>query len=280
VLSAGYIGLPFFVVGLAFLLTIAHSLLEPSEPASRNYKRHFPEATAYKQDTDTDSAAMIGAPDHQASSGQNEGQSNDDSLWLILFTGIAAAATGAIAIFNWQLVGVTREMVKATGLAAEAARLALHVNRPYLMVVGMTPLALMSEVLHVQEPISRLTINLHNVGSSPAELTEILAGSWKFDCVADMTEPRWERLIHAPQDIARSVLAVGGELDPIRITIHWTEEHMASVNCGAKRVAIYGVVRYRSGPKESYYTRFFYWFSPLTRPELQKAASEELNERA
>lgn len=53
---------------------------------------------------------------------------------MIVLTGAMALATVFLAIFNYQLVGVTHEMTKATAEAAKAAALALNAEKPYVFV--------------------------------------------------------------------------------------------------------------------------------------------------
>lgn len=124
-----------------------------------------------------------------------------------------------------------------------------------------------------------MEITLRNLGSSPAELLEIVGESDKCDCLADIREPQWRALLGSPRTIRRPIVGVGEDYEPIRVMVNWTKDDMDSVFGGARRVAIYGMARYRSGSKKPYYTRFFYWFSPVSLPELQRAYSEELNQR-
>ncbi len=46
----------------------------------------------------------------------------------------------------------------------------------------------------------------------------------------------------------------------------------------SKRLAVYGLIKYRGGPKRAYTTRFFWWNSPQSLPCTQ-GISEELNAR-
>lgn len=195
--------------------------------------------------------------------------------WLIWIGGINVVA--AFLIF-----GATYQAAKAAKASATAASLALHSNRPYLLVMNVSAKTGQKQpVLGVEEPISSAVIDICNVGSSPADIIEITATPWKYECFPNASEPTWKTLIlDTPRDIARSVLGVGQAIKPpIRIVVNWTKDDIELVDSGMKRVALYGIIRYRSAPKELYYTRFFYWFSPLIRPELQKAYSDELNER-
>jgi hypothetical protein len=199
----------------------------------------------------------------------------------------AKAAEDQVANLEKTLIE-TKKAADAAKYSAEVARFALHSNRPYLLVMNVTPktgqkyAASKYPVLGIEEPISSAIINVQNVGGSPAEIIEIVATSWKYECLQDTSEPAWDDklTLDTPRDITQPVLGVGQTIEPqIRIFVNWTDENIDLVKDGTKRVALYGIIRYRSGPKESYYTRFFYWFSPLIRPELQRASSVELNER-
>jgi hypothetical protein len=162
--------------------------------------------------------------------------------------------------------------------SAEYARLALHVNRPYLIVKSIRP----NLARFIEQPISSAEVILQNAGSSPAELLEIIATSWKFDCMADASEPKWDGLtLDAPRPIDTPIVGVDESTQPIAINIRWVNKNdIELVNVGAKRVGLYGIIRYRGGPKEPYYTRFFWWFSPMIRDgELQRAWNPDLNER-
>jgi len=192
---------------------------------------------------------------------------------------ITAIATAFLAIFTYQLVWVTRDLHKASQSATEVARLALHTDRPYLLVTSVTAEAFKHVLLGRQEPISRAKVTFQNVGTSPAELIEIVATSWKFGCFPDSDEPKWDKLLGAPLSIEKPVVGVRETVDPLPIQVHWTKDDIELVEGGLKRVALYGYVRYRSGSKEDYCTRFFWWFSPLENPPLRKAYDLELNKR-
>ncbi|HXZ82406.1 MAG TPA: hypothetical protein VED84_01490 [Acidimicrobiales bacterium] len=76
--------------------------------------------------------------DRRAASQQNDGHDYSTAV-IAIFTVISAIAAALIAWFNFQLVGVTDEMKKATAKAAEAAAKsaelaarALHLDRPFL----------------------------------------------------------------------------------------------------------------------------------------------------
>jgi hypothetical protein len=213
-------------------------------------------------------ASTAQSPDKRAKARQER----DDGL-LIAATIVMALATAAMAWFNWQLVGVTRDMTKATQNTAAAARDALHSNRPYLLVMSVTPFGARKHPIYdVEVPISGASIAVRNVGSSPAEIVAIRAGHWTYDYFLP-EEPKWDTLIpDNPIDIGEPVLGVGQEMaKPIFIVIPWSEDNIKAVEAGSKRVALYGDISYRSGSKETYYTRFFWWFCPLTQPSLYKA---------
>ena len=81
-------------------------------------------------------------PDTGPAHKQNDGGDTATKV-IAFFTVVAGLATAFIALFNYQLVGVTEEMKKATAEAAEAAKqsaraaeLVLNAERPYVFLEG------------------------------------------------------------------------------------------------------------------------------------------------
>lgn len=175
---------------------------------------------------------------------------------------------------------VTLKATRVATLSANAAEAALHSDRPYLLANIEGIESFKYGLLEERPPITRVDVRFVNAGSSPAELIEVIATSWKFDCWQDASDPTWKILISGQQiEIVPPVVRIAQSTKPIHIQINWTQEDMNLVNSGLKRVAIYGIARYCGGPRKEYHTRFFWWFSPLTSPQLQKAFEPELNER-
>jgi hypothetical protein len=82
-------------------------------------------------------------PDTGAPNKKENNGSDTATKVIAFFTVVAGFATAAIALFNYQLVGVTEEMKKATAEAAEAAKqsakaaeLVLNTERPYVFLEG------------------------------------------------------------------------------------------------------------------------------------------------
>ncbi len=92
---------------------------------------------------------------------------------MLLFVGISAVATGLIAWFNWQLVGVTDEMKKATAKAAEAAEHAVSLDRPFLY----TSQPDLMDRVHARSDKREIgaVVSFRNWGRNPAFIGEIRA---------------------------------------------------------------------------------------------------------
>lgn len=71
-------------------------------------------------------SAATATPPNANGSKEESNHGKDDSTLMLWFVGISAVATALIALFNWQLVGVTDEM-------KQAAKIALKIDRPYLI---------------------------------------------------------------------------------------------------------------------------------------------------
>lgn len=176
---------------------------------------------------------------------------------------------------------IAQAATTAAQKSAEAAKAALHANRPYVLMTEMAPASWKDQAFDRQPPIRRVNITFQNVGSSPAEIIDVFATSKKFEWLRDPSEPAWDKLNSGGLgEIGTPVLGTGpSEKMTLPIFVNWTKDDITSVDAGDKRVGIYGMIRYRGGPTEPYYTRFFWWFSPFNDPTLKKASSPELNER-
>lgn len=115
---------------------------------------------------------------------------NSDSSMMVFLTGIMAVATAFLAFFNFQLVGVTDEMKRASKEAADAARqsaraaeLALDAERPYVFIenpqmsaTDATPLKVFGVVVGGEQPPQttiEVSFDLHDRGKGVAVLRAI-----------------------------------------------------------------------------------------------------------
>jgi hypothetical protein len=125
---------------------------------------------------------------------------------------------------------------KAAESSADAARLALHSDRPYLLVTGITQHQFKHPLYDAEEPISSVRLSFCNVGQSPANMIALYATSWKYDCLLSGEEPRWANLNSGgDREIKAPIVGVGETTEPISISINWTEDDMNRVYGGAKR---------------------------------------------
>ena len=88
----------------------------------------------------------------------------------LILLGVTTVATVAMAIFNFQLVGVTHQMKKATAEAADAAKRALFLDRPFLYTSQPELVNLYSDSQTVNA-----SFGFKNWGRSPAFVFEIRA---------------------------------------------------------------------------------------------------------
>jgi hypothetical protein len=166
---------------------------------------------------------------------------------MIFLVGVTAAATALMALFNWQLVGVThdlkqatidaaaasKESAKAARDSADAAKFALQGDRPFVLLESLE--------LKSGLPGSEVAVTFHlkNLGKSPALLRELRAklGITEFpNDLPSWTNPKTgERSINpadAPEfpkeinytdarlEIAEEVLGVGAVSSVYRITLN------------------------------------------------------------
>jgi len=206
-------------------------------------------------------------------SGEDSNQ-NPSPLWKIwewitsisaqgFFNFIIAVATGFIACFNWQLVGVTDEMKTAAKAAADAAEAALHINRPFLLVTEVKSISLTrdgrgDEILYIYE----FEVCLRNFGVGPADIVDYIAGAAVRNVsipVQPVVEPQ---VCYAPtgRRLSESLVAPG-ETAKGRIKVRATlnRAHCDAVRNGEGRIGIDGIIRYRGASKQMYWTRFFWW---------------------
>jgi hypothetical protein len=106
---------------------------------------------------------------------ENDGSDTATEV-IVFFTVVAGLATAAIAVFNYQLVGVTEEMKQATAEAAEAAKqsaraaeLLLNAERPYLFVENRTIGMYLRMMASIAAPIP----NAPSVAEEPRKYLEV-----------------------------------------------------------------------------------------------------------
>lgn len=164
---------------LAALALFLSGSIGPSQSLAQQGNEATEHAKSYIQPT----PASTNAPDGNPSAKQSRYDGDQDTCllgeigeWIAdisaqgFFNFIIAVATGLIAWFNWQLVGVTDEMKQATAEAAKAAasgaaaaRLALKIDRPYLILEH----AQLTGVLRGDDPIRKETPELRELTIPP-----------------------------------------------------------------------------------------------------------------
>ena len=206
------------------------------------------------------------------------------NLLMIAATVVMACATALIAWFNFQLVGVTKEMQVATKAAADATKAALHVNRPFLLVTDVK----CGEVVHNSDgyiPYS-FTITLRNFGVGPADMVGYSAGGAPFNSpdVYGQGEPT---ITYTSNDTPLRELISPGEItDKLipKVRFDLYDDMLGDIQKHKKRIGINGQIRYRgAAPEQVYWTRFFWWCFINDRGEplaIRRALRPDLNDHS
>jgi hypothetical protein len=232
---------------------------EPSETASIQPGKSQPHGSSIHP-------SYISLPAKQRRAPVREEQHGGESIIITVFTIISGLATAAMAWFNYQLVGVTAEMKKATGEAAEAARqnaraadASLHVYRPFLIVrsVSVDPSTTDSMIPE------KFKIEIRNDGIGPADILRVHMEGQIFPWNG-RDEPRPEYEPESGWTPIESIVAAGeGQTLPGQDIPRWfdvTADEFREMRGGTKRLGLHGVIFYRGGPEKEYWTRFFWWY--------------------
>jgi hypothetical protein len=197
---------------------------------------------------------------------------------------ISAVATGFIAWFNCQLVGVTKEMegatrdaAKAATQSAQAAEAALHADRPFLLVTAIKVDTF--GLGKFGEKNLHIAVVVRNFGNGPADITDYIAETELFDPPTHgrSDPPVW----HGPNDGQRindSLIAPHETVeDRLLTSLSMSREEYASAFSDDKRVGVYGRIRYRGASNQIYETRFFWWYF-ANGDNSARALTKELND--
>jgi hypothetical protein len=158
--------------------TYAQSLKpSPRQAPSPSEERQLIEKPTQKNSPQLAASDPSQAPEQTPASDNHGSQSQGESGWMIFFVALTAIATFALAVFNFQLVGVTDEMKKATAEAAQAAKesvqlaeRSLSADRP--LIRTETP-----EIKNFYEQSQKINavFRLKNWGKGPAFITQVCA---------------------------------------------------------------------------------------------------------
>jgi hypothetical protein len=261
----------------------AHPSPSPQPIAKPSEHRQFTQNQPHEHPTPIGTPNLFHAPDAAGASNAEQDHSYDTSTKVIA----ASAAISAIAAlllvwFNCQLVGVTKDLQKAS----EAA---LDVNRPFLLVTNIA-----SKVSHsdpnYESDLPALEyvhhfyfdVAIKNFGVSPADILDYTSTAEPLD------PPKAPNYIDPPvcypktSQLNDSIIGPGEPVsDRIKATWSSTEQEYKSL-CGEKnqRIAVYGRIRYR-GASEKTFETFYYWWCYLTdpaKPDLHRCNTKKWND--
>ncbi len=179
---------------------------------------------------------------------------------MLAATIVMAFATAAIAWFNYQLVGVAKDMQAATRAAADAAEAALHSARPFLLVTTVKCTSHTHDL--VADSIRYgFNIGLRNFGVGPADIISYIAGGAIYDFAPDASkEPRPRYFPENGQRLAESLIGPGEYAENrIEAAAHLDKSMLDLIRLGSKCIGIDGLIRYRGASEQVYETQFFWW---------------------
>jgi hypothetical protein len=215
------------------------------------------------------------------------------------FTFVVAAATVAIAVFTWLLWRATDEMKKASADSASAAKksaqvaeLALHVDRPFLLVESAKLDGVVEPTFAIPGAAKAIWGPLASGDMSLAERAERLKGVIQFSPNAAFTFKNYGKGPAILKDAVAGIVVLA-ELPPARdfsglnklfydiqaigaeeswttfrfyqwgtITGEQQAADVAAIASEAKRLIVYGRVRYQDVFKDDYETGFCWLFRP------------------
>jgi hypothetical protein len=195
---------------------------------------------------------------------------------MIFLTAVMAAATVAMAIFNGQLVGVTKDMKKAT----EAA---LDINRPFLLVTNINLNQPLSYDVETDFYNFCFRIEIKNFGISPADIIDYIANAEPLDPPKFPDRKDDPSISYGPnegQQINDSIIR-HGETSSFRLLVgtEVNETGYQVLKKDEKRMAIHGRIRYRGASERVFYTFFFWWCFCDSEPlQFARALTKELND--
>jgi hypothetical protein len=208
------------------------------------------------------------------------------------------AETKKAADATERYVTLTKEMSETAKQSARAAEVALHINRPFLLVtktgvariqgqqiVDFTkppPTTSTTPMDVLKNPLTslRFKIELRNFGVGPADIKDYFCEAELFD------PPRPQNGLNDPvvvyQDsqcnrLNDSLIAPNETVDDRLVAdISFYTADRELIRDDVKRIGIHGRLRYRGAHDFTYVTRFFWWYFPDT-DSCHRAFTEELN---
>jgi hypothetical protein len=204
-----------------------------------------------------DMPAGLSSPNGARGTKDNQDNSEEYSGWLLLFTAVMALATVFLAIFNWQLVRVSRDMHVAATKSAELAELALLSDRPHVVVTGMT------HKPFDQDKVFHAEVSMKNIGKGPALIEEILVDV----SVEPPAEPVY---VHMPSiRLFVPVLEINGtdsfDTDDMSTSLNFIQWAYEEMSWGRQKLLVWGRIAYKDSLEQKYETGFG-WELQIDRP--------------
>ena len=297
--------LPLILIGLGLLLSVAKGGAENPSPraALQSHRKATPDQNTentkpyseqpYGLATSAPSGpAQIGGANCAADKPTEEQRHNrrEEALehQLVCLTA-ALAIVEVITLFvyfftmlaNIRAANAAKASADAAKASADAANASLHVYRPFLSVQILEP---NPQIAYSIDWIpSSFRINILNDGIGPADILRYHMEAQVFPWDGNEPIPEYERINSLT--LVQSVVPPGSERViprtdvPRRFDV--TPRDFAEMRAGTMRLGLHGIVIYRGGPAQEYWTRFFWWYlvdsAGARHPDIVRANRPEVN---
>lgn len=208
-------------------------------------------------------------------------------LWPIRPQGLTnflmLVATGIMAFFTKQMVELNRKMAAAAeqsaiaaGKSIELAVMALHANRPLLLI---TRAGLGTSENHESGSKWMPHVHIKNRGGDRALIVGYIVKSEVFPFTKTEPTPDYDmgQMVSAPPMSILEPQAedLGGLVRGDHLWV--TAEEKTRLGQGRARIGCHGIIKYKSTVGGEYTSRFFWWNYFGTNTESHRAKSLELN---
>lgn len=269
------------LIALALLLSAVksgHPSPSPRPTAKPSEHAQLTKGHSDQQPAPVGAPNLSHAPDGASAPDKHKNQGNDGSTIVIAISAVVSTiATALIAWFNWQLVGVTRDLHTAAEATAKIAELALNAERPFLSVENPTlsyrtvdlpspyeillPSSDLRTPIRVQETVVGFT--LRNRGMGIAIVDEVNVRPYLARGILGRGN-RYEKLPATARtmrlEFARPVM---GHVDSGQYYLFVPDNVAPRMFIGSERVfVISGFARYRDVYDRTHRTTFCYLYQP------------------
>jgi hypothetical protein len=284
--------LPLILIGLALLLNVAGDLKPDPKPTQQPIKSAaFSEQKSQQQESPPLNNPDISHTPRQASTPADKKDRDPSNIVIAISALVSAVAALGIVWFNFQLIGVTRDLHKATEAATEAAKqsakvaeLTFNYERPYLLVetvaikgidspegkegkerAASAAATLFGEDATKQQPF-RAEVRMRNFGRGPAVIVRVRCRLAPMTAIPERGDFRESQ----EKDIFVEAVPPAGDLtftiygDPPYLT----GEDFQPIGNESRIAVALGRIDYEDILRGPQHTQFCWVFRPLSRRNM------------